>query len=88
MDWAKYIKDLRECGMTQAAIAQQVGLKQPSIVDYEKGKSHKMLYEPGVALIELHRRRMHIKRRKEAVARAKEHEEQLRAAQEQTTQQF
>lgn len=58
MNWKKLIQDLLDEGMTQVAIADEIGLKQPSIVDILQEKTKSVRWETGNKLIALHKRVM------------------------------
>lgn len=58
MKWKTLIQDLLNAGMTQVAIADGIGLKQPSIVDILQEKTKSVRWETGDAIIKMHRRVM------------------------------
>lgn len=61
MDWKKLLNDLIESGMTQRAIAEEIGLTQSAISQVltdTTGKRKGFQYEPGAKLIDLHRQRV------------------------------
>lgn len=61
MDWKKLITELIEAGMTQTAIADEIGLTQGAIsqvLNDTTGKRKGFQYEPGAKLVLLHRQRV------------------------------
>lgn len=61
MDWKKLITELIEAGMTQTAIADEIGLTQGAIsqvLNDTTGKRKGFQYEPGAKLVSLHRERV------------------------------
>ena len=42
MDWKKLIQEIIATGMTQVAIAEEIGVKQPSIVDVLQGRTQEL----------------------------------------------
>lgn len=56
MKWASIIRDLVEKGgLTQAQIAQKVGLSQPTISEILNSKKDRRIsYEAGLRLVSLH----------------------------------
>jgi len=58
MNWTNLIKELQEIGVSQSAIARAVGLSQPSVNMLAAGKTKRVYYEEGVALLALHKKEM------------------------------
>lgn len=56
MDWQKIVIDLVSLGMTQAEIAEKIGVSQPTISDLKNGNIKEPLHSKGCALIGLHKR--------------------------------
>jgi predicted XRE-type DNA-binding protein len=56
MNWTKLIKELNELGISQSAIARAVGLSQPSVNMLAAGKTKRVYYEEGVALLALYKK--------------------------------
>ncbi|WP_018609461.1 transcriptional regulator [Uliginosibacterium gangwonense] len=54
MDWISLINDLIAAGMTQAAIAAEVGVKQPTINGLLSGAQKDMRWSNGERLLALH----------------------------------
>lgn len=54
MNWTSLIADLRARGWTQAALADRLGCKQPTISDLANGKITNPSYELGARLVEIH----------------------------------
>ncbi|OGT02139.1 MAG: hypothetical protein A2143_00645 [Gallionellales bacterium RBG_16_57_15] len=54
MDWKKLIQEIIATGMTQVAIAEEIGVKQPSIVDVLQGRTQELKWSNGQRLIKLH----------------------------------
>lgn len=61
MDWKKLLAELMGTGMTQTAIADEIGLSQGAIsqvLNDTTGKRKGFQYEAGAKLVELHRQRV------------------------------
>lgn len=59
MDWKKIIQEILSSGMTQAAVAEHVGIKQPSLSEILNSETRKgVRWETGNKLIALHKRVM------------------------------
>lgn len=61
MDWKKLLTELIESGMTQTAIAEEMGITQGAISQVltdTTGKRKGFQYEPGAKLVALHRQRV------------------------------
>lgn len=61
MDWKKLLSELIDTGMTQTAIASEVGVSQGAIAQVlndKTGKRRGFKYESGARLIELHKSRV------------------------------
>lgn len=54
----KIVADLVGSGMTQAAIAREIGVKQPTVNRYAQGVTKECHYMVGTKLVELHRQRV------------------------------
>jgi len=55
MDWQNLISDLAQAGMTQAQIAQRVGVTQSLISELSTGKAAEPRYGLAMKLIRLHK---------------------------------
>jgi len=62
MNWTKLIKELQEIGVSQSAIARAVGLSQPSVNMLAAGKTKRVYYEEGVALLDFYKKQMRTKK--------------------------
>lgn len=58
MDWKNLIQELVSCGMTQAQIASEIGVTQPTIAGIVSGDQKDMRWATGEKLRKLHRREM------------------------------
>lgn len=56
MNWQKIIRDLTDFGLTQADIAEKIGVSQPTVSDLKNGNIKEPLHSKGVALVGLHKR--------------------------------
>ena len=56
MNWQTLITDLCAYGLTQAEIAEKVGLKQPTISNLKTGALTSIAWEAGQAIVKLHKR--------------------------------
>lgn len=65
MDWKNLISELTQAGMTQAQIAQRVGVTQSLVSELFTGKAAEPRYGLAMKLIRLHRG---LKRRKGALS--------------------
>lgn len=54
MDWKKLISELMDCGMTQKAIGEYIGLSQGAISQILKGLQDDVRWNDGEKLRELH----------------------------------
>lgn len=52
MNWAALVADLLAVGWTQARIAKEVGLSQPTVSALARGKQKTITYEAGAKLLE------------------------------------
>lgn len=62
MDWKKILTDLIASGMTQTAIAKEIGVTQSAIAQIlsdADGSQRGFRYEPGSKLVDLHKARVH-----------------------------
>jgi predicted XRE-type DNA-binding protein len=66
MDWTNIISVIRQSGLTQTAIAEDVGLTQPSLSDLANGKTAEPKWSTGDALLRIYDRVMKAKKREEA----------------------
>jgi predicted transcriptional regulator len=61
VNWKKLLTELIDSGMTQAAIAEEIGVSQSRIaqvVSSTPESPHGFRYEPGEKLVSLHRGRV------------------------------
>ena len=56
INFQQIIQDLREAGITQQQIAQEVGLSQPRVAHRSARETSEPAYSAGVALVELHKK--------------------------------
>ena len=70
MNWPELLQDLRDTSMTQAQIADLVGVTQSAISDLARGLTTKPSYELADKLRALHKRVMRSKQKAEAKAGA------------------
>ena len=56
IDWTRKVREIRASGMTLAEIASEAGITIPSVWDISKGRTDRVLYETGAAILRLHRR--------------------------------
>lgn len=67
MNWKTLISEVKAgLGITQAQIAQRVGISQVSVSDLETGRTREPSYSTGTALVALHRKARRRMARKEA----------------------
>ncbi|KAA0910659.1 helix-turn-helix domain-containing protein [Pusillimonas sp. ANT_WB101] len=66
MDWKNKIIELIATGMTQAQIAQESGVSQPTIAGLVAGDQRDMRWANGHRLLALHRRVMRAKKTPDA----------------------
>ena len=56
MTWVELIRDLKAAGLTQEAIASDVGISQPSVSALARGTVTRPSFEVGDKLMRLHAR--------------------------------
>jgi predicted XRE-type DNA-binding protein len=59
MNWKKLIKEIMDSGMTQASVADYIGIKQPSVNEIINSETRKgVRWETGNKILALHKRRL------------------------------
>jgi len=54
--WGKLIQDIIDSGLSEAQIASEVGVEQPTINRLKNGEHKSTSYETGAALTRLHKK--------------------------------
>jgi predicted XRE-type DNA-binding protein len=56
MNWPKILSDLADAGLSQAEIARELRIQQPSVSDIANGKTKRPSWDVGNGLLKLHRK--------------------------------
>lgn len=68
MDWKTLLSDIAKAGYSQSEIADELGIRQPSVSDIANGKTKSPSWVVGDRIIKLHRKAEQRKRRAQAAA--------------------
>lgn len=57
IDWSRKVRELRSCGLTLSEIAGAAGATIGTVHDIGTGRTRRVLWETGDAILRLHRRK-------------------------------